>query len=180
MLHLPLNATVFACFNCMKFCHFGDRTKKKNVCFSQSWWQKKKKVTTRRPEFFFLFCKSIGLFQKNKTGGLDDIQPPGGVEERNSKGCSIKKKKNFQACSRKKSWNLHGYWFLNWNWKLGVSKECHGILQNFQGCKLVFSGIFKGKVKSLKIPAGFFRKVYPQLPTWNFSGITHCHVLTQL
>ena len=70
MLHLPLNATVFACFNCMRFCHFGDRTKKKNMFASVKADGKKKKVTTRRPEFFFFFARVLGYSRKTKQGGL--------------------------------------------------------------------------------------------------------------
>ena len=35
---------------------------------------------------------------------------------------------------------------------LGIFKECQAILQNFQGSKLVFTGISKGKVTNLKLP----------------------------
>ena len=70
MLHLPLNATVFACFNCMRFCHFGDRTKKKNMFASVKADGKKKKVTTRRPEFFFFFARVLGYSRKTKQKGL--------------------------------------------------------------------------------------------------------------
>ena len=37
---------------------------------------------------------------------------------------------------------------------LGIFKECQTILQNFQGWKLVFTGISKDKVTNLKLPGG--------------------------
>ena len=55
---------------------------------------------------------------------------------------------------------------------LGISKGWHKILQNFQGWKLIFSGISKGKVTNLKIPEGGFQKsISTGPPVWSFSGI---------
>ena len=43
-------------------------------------------------------------------------------------------------------------------------------MQNFQGCKLVFCGIFNGEVTNLDIPGFFFRKVYTEPPFLDFFG----------
>ena len=73
----------------------------------------------------------------------------------NSMG-QLKKKQNFQGCSSKNScavWNFHdASWFLTLD---GISEGCHTILLNFQGLKLVFSGILRLKVTNLKFPGGF-------------------------
>ena len=45
----------------------------------------------------------------------------------------------------------------------GISKGCHTILLNFQGWKLVFSRISKGKVKNLKF-SGSFQKIISSTP----------------
>ena len=69
---------------------------------------------------------------------------------RNSRG-QLKKKWNFQGHSRK----THAEefpWVLVFN--LGIFKECHIILLNFQWWKFVFPGFSKGKVTNLKILGG--------------------------
>ena len=48
-----------------------------------------------------------------------------------------------------------------------ISKSCHTILQNFQGCKLVFSGISNGKVKISKF-LGRFQKSLSSTPLFWF------------
>ena len=55
---------------------------------------------------------------------------------------------------------------------LGISKGWHTILRNFQGWKLAFSRISKGKVTNLKILEGGFQKsISTTQPVWSFSGI---------
>ena len=72
----------------------------------------------------------------------------------------IKKEVEFPGVLMKKSCEFS--WVLVFD--LETSKGCRTILQNFQGWKLFFSGISKVKVANLKVPGGFFRKVYPQPP----------------
>ena len=73
-------------------------------------------------------------------------------------------------------WNFSGSWFLTL--KFPILKLRHAILQNFQGWKLVFSRISKGKVTNLKFPEGWgASKKYtypPPPPVWSFSGIAQC------
>ena len=75
----------------------------------------------------------------------------------------IKKEVEFPGVLMKKS--------CEFPWVLVFGKGCHTILQNFQGRNFFFSGISKVKVTNLKIPGGFFRRVYPQPPClyifWN-------------
>ena len=88
------------------------------------------------------------------------------ISRRIEKNCGnsrvqLKKKWNFQGCSRK----THVKFPLVLIFDFGISKECHTILQNFQGWKLVFSRICKGTVTNLKISGwggGRVRKVYLQ------------------
>ena len=56
---------------------------------------------------------------------------------------SIKRSGIFRGVKKK----VHGEfpWVLAFD--LEISKECHTVLQNFQGWKLVFSGISKGRLK---------------------------------
>ena len=92
------------------------------------------------------------LFQKKskQVGGVEDLEFPGVLKRKKNCGNSsgqLKKKWNFQGCSRKT--HVKFPWVLIFD--LGISKECHTILQNFQGWKLFFSGICKGAVTNLKI-----------------------------
>ena len=54
----------------------------------------------------------------------------------------------------------------------GISKGSHINLQNFQGWKLSFSGISRGKVINLKIPGGF-QKTISLNPRLDVSVIVH-------
>ena len=56
--------------------------------------------------------------------------------------------------------------YLDFTWVLflGISKKFHTVLQNFEGCKLVFCKISKGKVTNLKYPVEILRKVYAEPP----------------
>ena len=109
---------------------------------------------------------SIGPFQKKtQTGGSWEYGISRAIEERaceNSR-VQLKKKWNSQLCSRIN---------LVLVFDLKISKGYHKTLQNFQGWKLVFSRISKGKITNLKIPGVFFKKAYPQLPCLGFSEIT--------
>ena len=71
-------------------------------------------------------------------------------------------------CSRKSP--VESPWVLVFD--LGICKGCHTILQNFQGWKLVFSRISKGKVTNLKI-LSFQKSIFSTFPVWIFSGIAH-------
>ena len=78
------------------------------------------------------------------------------IEERTcgNLGGQLKKKWDFQECSRKT--HVHFLWILVFDF--GSSKGCNTILLNFQGCKLIFSGISKDKVTNLK-----FRQWFPNI-----------------
>ena len=51
---------------------------------------------------------------------------------------------------------------------LGISEGCHKIVLNFQGWKLVFSGISKSEVTNLEFPRGFSEKYILNPPVWFF------------
>ena len=72
---------------------------------------------------------------------------------------SIKKKKGFPGVFKK---NSCGVSMVSMVFDYGSSKGCHTILQNFQGFKLVFSGISKDKVTNLKFQQ-WFSKIVPGL-----------------
>ena len=69
-------------------------------------------------------------------------------------------------------WNFHGSWFL-----ILESPGDQGVSLNFAEFPgLIFSGISKGKVTSLKIPGSFFQKsISSTTPVWIFPGITQFH-----
>ena len=71
----------------------------------------------------------------------------------------IKKEVEFPGLFMKKSCEFPWPWVLFFDL---TSTRCHTILQNFQKSKLF--GISKVKVRNLKIPGGFFGKVYSQPP----------------
>ena len=56
---------------------------------------------------------------------------------------------NFQRYWIKSMWKIQVHGEFRWvlAFDLEISKECHTVLQNFQGWKLVFSGISKGRLK---------------------------------
>ena len=74
------------------------------------------------------------------------------VEERTCGNSRVylKKKRNFQGCSRKNYVEFPCFLVF----EVRISQGYHTILQNFQGFKLVFSRFSKGKVTILKIPGG--------------------------
>ena len=74
------------------------------------------------------------------------------VEERTCGNSRVylKKKRNFQGCSKKNYVEFPCFLVF----EVRISKGYHTILQNFQGFKLVFSRFSKGKVTILKIPGG--------------------------
>ena len=112
-----------------------------------------------------------GLYQKKKQKrGFEDMEFSGGIEERkygNSSG-KLRKKQNFQRCSKVKT-HVKFRWVLVFH--RGISKRCHTILLNFQGRKLVFTGISKGIVTNLKFPGGVQKIISSTPPIWFFSGI---------
>ena len=85
----------------------------------------------------------------------------------NSRG-QLKTQQNFQeGCSRRKTWNSHGSWFLIL--VFGIPPRCVTILQNLQGLKLVvFPEFLRVKIQNLKIPGSFRIEVYPQPPLFGF------------
>ena len=117
-----------------------------------------------------------GYSKKIQTDRFEEMSR--GIEKRacgNTRG-QLKKKWNFQWCSRKSQ--VEFPWVLVF--ELGLSKGCHTILQNFQGWKLVFSGISRGKVTNLKIP-GVFSETYILSPLVMIaSGIAQMTLNTEL
>ena len=114
---------------------------------------------------------SMCLSLKNPNTGGWQYGISTGIEERargNLRG-QLKSKLNFQGCSRKA--HVEFPWVLIFDF--GVLKGCHTILQNFQGWKIVFSGISKGKVTNLKIPGGFQKSISSNHPVLIFFGITY-------
>ena len=103
---------------------------------------------------------NIGLFQKNPNRGLGSWNFQEYWRTCGNFRSQLKKKRNFQGWSRKN--HVEFPWVLIFD--LGISKGCHTVLQNYQGWKLVFSGISKVKVTNLKIPEFLFKKVYLQPP----------------
>ena len=107
----------------------------------------------------------LGYFQKKLKQGLRTWNFQGVLKKELWKFQeSIKKVLQFPLVFKRDSCRISmGLGFWPWNFQ-----GCHTILQNFQGWKLVFSRISKGKVTNLKIPGGFSRKVYPQSPLFGF------------
>ena len=54
---------------------------------------------------------------------------------------------------------------------LGILNESNTRLWNIQGLSFVLSGIFRGKVKKLKIPGGFQKSTSSTPLVWISSGI---------
>ena len=112
--------------------------------------------------------RSTGWGEGREYGGWREHGISRGIEERacgNSRS-QLKKKWNFQGCSRKTDSGISlslGFW--RWNFQNGYRPH---NLQNFQRWKLVFFRISKDKVTNLKIPGFFFIKVYPQPPLFGF------------
>ena len=100
----------------------------------------------------------MGYSRKKQTGDLGH-GISWSIEEIASGYCrgQLKKKWNFQGCSRKT--HVEFPWDLVFD--LETCKGCHKILQKFWGSKL-FSRISRGKVTNLKLQGFFNRKVYPQ------------------
>ena len=130
-------------------------------------WRKKTSTacygSSRRPHW--------AIPEKNQTGGWGHgiSRVIGERKCGNSRG-QLKKKWNFQGCSRENSWNFHGSCFLTLEFPRGVT-----ILLNFQGWKLVLSGVYKGKVTKEK----YSEKYILNPPVWIFFSGTahysHCH-----
>ena len=85
-----------------------------------------------------------GLYQKKSKVSSRIWNFQRCFEERacGNSGGQLKKKWNFQGCSRKT--RVEFLWILVFG--VGISKVCHTVLQSFQGWELVFAGISKGKV----------------------------------
>ena len=68
-----------------------------------------------------------------------------GIEERacGNSSCQLKKSGISRGTQGKFMWNFHETSFMTMEFQ-----GCHTILKNFQECKIVFSGITKGKVRS--------------------------------
>ena len=89
----------------------------------------------------------IGLFQKKKKEHVEIL------------GFNYKRSGIFRVAHKKIMWILMGLGFWPWNFQ-GVSQN----FVEFQRVKLSFFEISKVKVTNLKIPGGFFKKIYSQPP----------------
>ena len=72
----------------------------------------------------------IGLLQKKRTRGVEEMDFPGVLKKEHLEILrgQLKKKWNFQGCSRKT--HVEFPWVLVFG--LGISKGCHTILQNLE------------------------------------------------
>ena len=109
--------------------------------------------------------------EKKQTGGVEDMEFPGVLKKENMEIPGVNEKRSRISKGVQGKTQMEFRWVLVFD--IGISKGCHTILVNFQGWKLVFSGIFKGEITNLKfLEEGFQKSIFSTPPVWFFSGIT--------
>ena len=89
----------------------------------------------------------LGFSEKKQTGGIEEMEFPGVLKKENAE---IKKEAELSGVFKENSRGMPKFLGLAFWLDLGISEGCHTILLSFQGWKLVFSRISKGKVKNFR------------------------------